>query len=94
MSEQILEVRCKRDRFVLPPRQADERADAQAAKTSRIPALGTIEPKIKIALWPGSMHLSIDTAVVGLLINDEPFRPGLDNPHIILRLHWTHFNRD
>src|SRR5262249_52423493 len=94
MSEQILEVRCERDRFLLPARQADERADAQPPKTSRIPTLGAVEPKIKIALWPGSMHLGVNTAIVGFLINHEPFRTCLDNRHIILSLHWTQFYRD
>ena len=40
------------------------------------------------------MHLGVDTAIVGLLVNDETFGAGLDNRHVIFRFHRTHLDGD
>src|SRR5215813_13243686 len=82
------------DGFMLPPGQANQRADAEPAKTSRISAFGAIESKIKIAFRPGGMHLRIHTAVVGFLINNEAFGACLDNWHIVLGVHRADLDRD
>src|SRR5882724_4759827 len=92
--EQIFQMRRKGDRFILPGRQTNERSDAKPAKTSRVTALDAIEPKVKIALRSGSMHLRINAATVGLLVNDESFRSCLDNRHIIFCLHRAYFDGD
>src|SRR5215469_13581737 len=90
----MFQMRCERDRFILPARQADQRADAEPAKTGRITTLRAIEPKIKVAFRSGGMHFRVSAAIVSFLINDEPFRAAFDNRHIILRLHWTYFDRN
>ena len=40
------------------------------------------------------MHFGIDAAIVCFLINNEAFRAGLDNRHVILRFHRTDLDRN
>src|SRR6266478_8175093 len=90
----MFQMRCERDGFLLPARQADARANAESAETGCIAALGAIESKIKIAFRAGCMHLRVHAAIIGFLIDDEALRASLDNRHIILRLHWSDLDRN
>src|SRR5713101_4644389 len=92
MFEQMFQMSCQRDRFILPARQTNQRADAKPAKTGCVTALNAIEPKIEIAFRSGGVHLRINAAIVGLLINDKTFRASLDNRHVIFRLHRAYLN--
>src|SRR5207249_3309204 len=90
--ESLFQLRGERDRFSLPARATDERTDTEPAKPRRVPPLGAIESKIEIAFRPGGVHFGIDTAIIRLLINDEPFGASLDNRHIVIHLHRAHLD--
>src|SRR4029077_16771884 len=90
--EQIFKAPASREGFIVAARQTDQRTDAKPAKTGCVTALDAIQSKIEIAFRSGSMHLRINAAIVGLLVNDESFRACLDNRHIIFRLHWAYFD--
>src|SRR5207247_9875704 len=75
-----------------PPRRTAAGTDPGPATPRRVPPLGAIESKIEIAFRPGGVHFGIDTAIIRLLINDEPFGASLDNRHIVIHLHRAHLD--
>jgi hypothetical protein len=83
----MFQVRCERDRFVLPTRQTDQCADAKPTKTGSVTALGATQPKIEIPFRAGRMHFGIDTPIVSFLIDHESLRARFDDRHIILGFH-------
>ena len=71
------------DRFVLPRRETKKRADAEPTKPGIVTPLRTIEPPIEIALRTGGVHLRVNLAIVGFLVDDETFRSGRDERQVI-----------
>ena len=92
--QQIFDVRGERDRFIPPGRQTEERADAEPAKPGGVSALGAIQPPVEIAFRPGGVHLGINAAIVGFLVNDEAVRAGGDERLVIFGFHRPDFERE
>src|SRR5947207_3034915 len=90
----MFQMRRESDGFVLPPRQSDERADAEPAKSCGVTAFRTIEPKIEIAFWSRRMHLAVDFSIISFLINNQPFCASIDNRNVILHLQRTDLDLD
>ena len=66
------------DRFLLPRRQTEKRADSQSAKAGGVCALSAIKAPGEIAFRTRSMHRRINHAVVGFLINNKALPASLD----------------
>src|SRR5262249_48718257 len=90
--EQVFQVCSQRDGFILPPRYPDERADSESAKPGLVAALNTFEPIIKIAFWPGAMHLCVHTAIVAFPRDNAPFSASIDNWRVTLAIQSADLN--
>src|SRR4029077_6422215 len=80
--------------FEAPIAEAVESADAETTEAGSIGAFGSFETPIKIALGPGSVHIGVNSAVVGFLIDDEAFSAGFDDWAILVGLHGADFEGD
>lgn len=80
--------------FESPIAEAIERADAETAEASVVGAFGSFEAPIEIALGSGGVHIGINGAVVGFLINDEALSADFDDGAILGGFHRTDFEGD
>ena len=87
MFVKVFEVRAERHRFELPIGKTKQGTDADAAKSTLVRALGTIEAPVEIFLRPGGVQRLINLAIVSLLIHDQPFRSVRDDLGILIVLH-------
>src|SRR5205814_8141697 len=71
------------ERFVSPIAEAVESANAETTEAGIIGALGSFETPIELAFGTSGVHVGIDSAVVSFLINNEPFRTGVDEGAIL-----------
>ena len=82
-------MRSERDRIGPPRREAKERANSNSAKTGGVGTFRTIEPPVKITLRTRRVHLRIDVAIVGFLVNHEAFRARGNERFVFRRFHWA-----
>ncbi len=82
------------DRFVLPRRQTEKRADAKPTKSGIVTPHCALETPIEIALRTGGVHLGVNFTIVGFLIDDQTFRSSRNDREVIRSFHRTHFDRD
>jgi hypothetical protein len=94
MAEEILGVGGEADGFMPPLGHAIKSADAEAPESRGVSALRGFETPIKIAFGPGGVHVLIDGAIVGFLINDEAFGAGLNQGTVAIGIHGADFERD
>src|SRR5262249_39269060 len=75
---QVIEVRRERDCVGSPGREPEKRTNSNPPKAGRIGAFRASEPPIKITLWPGGVHIGINSAIVSFLVHHQTLRAGRD----------------
>lgn len=94
VAEKVVEVRGERDGFVSPVGQTEESSDSDATKATGVGAFGAIEPPMEFLLGAGGVKLMVGVEVVGLLVNDQPFRTMVDEIAVLIVFHRAHFDAD
>ena len=94
MPQKVLRVGSETDRFAPPIAQAVKRPDSQPPKAGLMCALRGFEPPVEISFWTGGVHVGVDLAVVGFLIDDQPLGAGLDERSVLPGFHRADLKRD
>jgi len=94
VAQQVISMRGDAERFETPIAEAVKGADAETSETGVVRAFGSFETPIEIALWSCGVHIGVDRAIVGFLIDDEPFGASLDDRAIFVGLHGPNFEGD
>src|SRR3954454_20082981 len=77
-----------------PIAQAIKGTDAKPPKTGLVSSLGSFESPIEIPVRARGMHFCINRAIIGFLVNDKAFSPGLHEWPVFLSLHGPNFQRE
>ena len=82
------------DGFESPVREPVKRADPETPESRRVGAFGCAETPFKIPLRTGGVHLRVNLAVVGFLVNHQPVRSRRDQRPVIRRVHRPDLERN
>jgi hypothetical protein len=93
-TQEMFEMSGESHRFFPPMPQTVKGADADAAEARLVGALRAIQPPVIVLLWSRKVNLGVGGAMVGLLVNDEPFRAGMNEWQIVRDFHWGDFKAD
>ena len=94
MFHEVVEMGRKGEGLVFPIGQAEERADADASKSSVVGPFRAIETPVEFFLGPGGVEDFVGFPVIGFLINNEPFRAVFDKIAVLVVFHGPYFNPD
>jgi hypothetical protein len=94
VAKEVIGVGSDADGFETPIAEAVESANAETTEAGVVGAFGSFETPIEIALRPGSVHIGVNCAVVGFLIDDEAFGAGFDDWAIFAGFHRANFEGD
>src|SRR5438477_10173469 len=87
-------MRCQRDGLLAPWGQPQKCTDSNPTKPGIVAALRTKKTPRKISFWTRQMQLIVNGAVVGFLVNNEPFRACFNDRNVIFRFHRSDLDRD
>lgn len=82
----------QRGRLMLPISKAEQRADPDPPKTSRISSLWAVEPPVEVLFRASSVENFIGFLMVSFLINNEPFGAVVDEFAILIIFHRSHLD--
>ena len=77
-----------------PVAQPEQCPDAEPPEPGRVGTLRRLNPPVEVTLGAGGVHVSVNVAVVGFLINNQSLRSGLAERLVLLSLHRADLKRD
>ena len=92
--QQVLCVGGEAEGLAPPVAQPEQCPDAEPPEPGRVGTLRRLNPPVEVTLGAGGVHVSVNVAVVGFLINNQSLRSGLDERLVFLSLHRADLKRD
>jgi hypothetical protein len=91
---EVLSVQADKKSLAAEGAETEERPDADAPQSRRPAALGGKQAKVVVALLAEGVHLGVEGAIVGLLVEGQPVHSGFDHLPVARLLHRVDLDGD